>query len=71
MLNSVPAKKNENTQPTPNLSTAAGNSNEIRKLKNQCEKDPSAIPLARILVGNISERITQITAPCETAKNAM
>ena len=37
----------------------------------QCVKLPRLWPLARTRLGNTSLRYTQITAPCENAKNAM
>ena len=63
--------KNKNSYPPPLVDSAIGNTNVIIVLKNQCEKEPIADPLARISVGNISERRTHITVPCDKAKSAM
>ena len=37
----------------------------------QCVKLPSELPCERTEFGNISEIKTQITAPCDKAKNAI
>ena len=37
----------------------------------QCEELPSACPFARTRLGKTSLMYTQITAPCEIAKNTM
>jgi hypothetical protein len=63
--------KNKNAYPPPIVERAIGNTNVIIVLKNQCEKEPIADPLARISVGNISERRTHITVPCDKANSAI
>ena len=51
--------------------TTTGNDHEMIVHMNQCVKLPSAWPFARTAFGKISAMKTQITAPCEMAKNAM
>lgn len=63
--------KNKNAYPPPIDDKAIGKTNVIITLKNQCENDPIANPIALISVGNISDKITQITVPCDTANNAV
>ena len=48
-----------------------GNNCAISAFIPQCVALPSACPRDRTAVGKISARYTQITAPCENAKNAM
>ena len=67
----VAMQKNKNAYPPPIEDNAIGKIKVIIALKNQWEKEPMADPLALMLVGNISDRITQITVPCDAAKNAI
>src|SRR5579862_1449422 len=64
------AEKNTNGYP-PDFAATAGNPREIIPAISQCEKLPRLCPAARTRFGNTSPMYTQITAPCEKAKNAM
>ena len=59
----VAIQKNKNAYPAPIETTTTGKIQEFSELKNQCEKEPMEDPLALILLGNISDSITQITVP--------
>ena len=54
----------------PNLPATIGNRNVVSVLNDQTENEPIEDARARILLGNISDKITQITTPWEEAKNA-
>ena len=57
--------------PELNRPTTTGKRNVVKPLKNQWENEPIDAPRALILLGNISDSNTQITAPCDEAKKAM
>src|SRR5271163_759217 len=63
-------EKNTNGYP-PDFAASNGNVNEITAFMIQCEKLPRLCPLSRTRFGNTSLMNTQMTAPCENAKNAM
>src|SRR5438309_9570651 len=62
--------KNTNGNGLDHLATA-GKPSEISAAQIQWVKLPKLCPLARTRLGNTSLMYTQITAPCENAKNAM
>ena len=64
------AAKNANAH-VPARSATAGNAHDMSVHMNQCVKQPRACPFALTTFGNTSDMYTQITAPEETAKNAM
>src|SRR5947209_19095447 len=64
------AAKNTNGAPFECVAIC-GNANEITAFMIQCADEPKLCPFDRTAVGNTSLMYTQITAPCEMAKNAM
>src|SRR2546421_12530241 len=55
----------------PEDRASSGNVSEIIAFRSQCEELPRLCPLARTRFEKTSPMYTQITAPCEIAKNAM
>src|SRR5882724_3303924 len=53
------------------FAASTGKIPEINAFMIQCVELPRLCPLARTRLGNTSLIYTQITAPCENAKNAM